>query len=174
MKSPIDFQRKQFFDKIEQHLQEIESPEERLFYYHCGEDRIVLSHALFWVMSKPYVKDFPDSHTFLLLRKYQELMLEAYLTESDEYPELLRYCSLTYEILPYELGASMRSSGNRSAARKLQSVAIVACGYGGDMPEDLVDELLDDMDFEFNKVRCRKIEQMLPRLRRMVEDEMGM
>ena len=52
-------------------------------------------------------------------------------------------------------------------ARKLQSVAIVACGYGGDMPEDLADELLDDIDFEFNKVRCRKIEQMLPRLRRM-------
>ena len=28
------------------------SPEDSVFYYHSSEDRIVLSHALFWVMSK--------------------------------------------------------------------------------------------------------------------------
>lgn len=174
MKSSIAIQRKQFFDQLEQHLQETEKPEERLFYYHRDEDRIVLSHALFWVMSNPYVKKFPHLQVFLLLRKYEELMLEAYLTESDEFPELLRYCSLTYEMLPYELGAAIKAPGNRSAARQLRSVAVVACGYGGDMPEVLVDELLDDMDFEYNKVRCRKIDQLLPRLRRMVEEELGM
>ena len=27
--------------------------EDRLFYYHSSEDRIVLSHALFWVMTQP-------------------------------------------------------------------------------------------------------------------------
>lgn len=42
------------------------------------------------------------------------------------------------------------------------------------MSEVLADELLDDMDFEYNKVRCRKIDQLLPRLRRMVEEELGM
>lgn len=28
------------------------SPEDSIFYYHSSEDRIVLSHALFWVMTK--------------------------------------------------------------------------------------------------------------------------
>ena len=28
------------------------SPENNIFYYHSSEDRIVLSHALFWVMTK--------------------------------------------------------------------------------------------------------------------------
>ena len=28
------------------------SPEDSIFYYHASEDRIVLSHALFWVMTK--------------------------------------------------------------------------------------------------------------------------
>ena len=28
------------------------SPEDCIFYYHSSEDRIVLSHALFWVMTK--------------------------------------------------------------------------------------------------------------------------
>ena len=27
-------------------------------------------------------------------------MLDAYLTESDYFPELLRYCNLIYELLP--------------------------------------------------------------------------
>lgn len=33
-------------------------------------------------------------------------------------------------------------------------------------------EMLDDMDFHYNKVKCRKIEGMLPKLMTMVEGEM--
>ena len=40
------------------------------------------------------------------------------------------------------------------------------------MPEDLCNELLDDIDFHFNKVKCRKIEGMIPKLIKMVESEM--
>ena len=44
--------RKQMIAQMEQQLHESWSSEEDcLFYYHCSEDRIVLSHALFWVMS---------------------------------------------------------------------------------------------------------------------------
>ena len=48
---------------------------------------------------------------------------------------------------------------------------MIAAGYAGDMPEDLCNDLLDDIDFHFNKVRCRKIEQMLHQLNKMVEEE---
>lgn len=58
------------------------------------------------------------------------------------------------------------------AARNLLTIAIVAAGYGGVMPEDLANELLDGMDFHYNKVKCRKIEQLLPRLNQMVAEEM--
>jgi hypothetical protein len=54
-------------------------------------------------------------------------------------------------------------------ARKLAAIAVVAAGYGGDMDEELCNELLDDMDFHNNKVKCRKIEGMLPKLMKMVE-----
>ena len=40
------------------------------------------------------------------------------------------------------------------------------------MDEELCDELLDDIDYHFNKVKCRKIEGMLPKLMKMVEEEM--
>ena len=55
---------------------------------------------------------------------------------------------------------------------KLAAIAIVAAGYGGDMDEELANELLDDMDFVGNRVKCRKIEGMLPKLMKMVEGEM--
>ena len=54
-------------------------------------------------------------------------------------------------------------------ARNLASISVVAAGYGGDMDEELADELLDDMDFVDNKVKCRKIEKMMPRVMKMVE-----
>ena len=47
-------------------------------------------------------------------------------------------------------------------ARRLGAICVVAGGYGGDMKEVKANELLDDIDFYYNKVKCRKIEQMLP------------
>ena len=73
-------------------------------------------------------------------------------------------------MLPTILGAShIRTERD---ARKLAAIALVATGYAGDMNEELANELLDDMDYHFNKVKCRKIEQMLPKLMKMVESEM--
>ena len=56
-------------------------------------------------------------------------------------------------------------------ARKLAAITIVAVGYGGDMDEEMANEILDDMDFVGNRVKCRKIEGMMPRLMKMVEGE---
>lgn len=41
-----------------------------------------------------------------------------------------------------------------------------------ELDEELCNELLNDMDFHYNKVKCRKIEQMLPKLMKMVEGEL--
>lgn len=41
-----------------------------------------------------------------------------------------------------------------------------------ELDEELCNELLADMDFHYNKVKCRKIEGMLPKLMKMVEGEM--
>ena len=79
-------------------------------------------------------------------------------------------CNILFETLP----TILMSTGLRTDkdARKLAAIAVVAAGYGGDMDEELCNELLDDMDFHYNKVKCRKIEGMLPKLMKMVEGEM--
>lgn len=162
------------FAQMEQKLHESWSSEEdSLFYFHRSEDRIVLSHALFWVMTQPqYLKgNIRKEKFFLLLRQYQEEMLEAYLQDIEDYPVMLHYCNIIYEYLPSILmSTELRTDKD---ARRLAAIAVVAAGYGGDMDEELCNELLDDMDFDkYDKVKCRKIEGMMPKLMKMVEGEM--
>ena len=68
--------RKQMMAQMEQKLHESWSSEEdSLFYYHRSEDRIVLSHALFWVMTSfrnppsPLPKGAPPLPISPLLRR---------------------------------------------------------------------------------------------------------
>lgn len=51
-KEELRAMRKQMFEEMEEKLRAGKSPEDSLFYYHPSEDRIVLSHALFWVMTQ--------------------------------------------------------------------------------------------------------------------------
>ena len=157
---------------MEQKLQESwSSKEDSLFYYHSSEDRIVLSHAMFWTMTQLqfFKSKLRKEKFFLLLRQYQEEMLDAFLQDDDYYPELLHYCNILYEMLPTILMASHLKTNKD--ARKLAAIALVAAGYAGDVDEDLCNELLDDIDYHFNRVKCRKFEQMMPRLMGMVEEE---
>lgn len=160
--------RKQMFDKMEKQLLDGKTPEDDLFYHHPSEDHIVLTHAIFWVMSRSIGGRLAKEKFFLLLRQFQEEMLDAYLMDDDYFLELLRYCNIMYNTLPYILPKFKDKS-----ARKLSAIAVVARGYGGDLSDDKAYELLDDIDFYYNKVKCRKIEQILPLLNRYVEDEMN-
>jgi len=165
--------RRHMLTQMEQKLRESWSSEEdSLFNYHRSEDRIVLSHALFWVITQPQCLKgkIRKEKFFLLLRQYQEEMLDAYLQDTEEFPAMLHYCNIIYEYLPMILnGSHLRSEKD---VRKLAAIAVVAAGYGGDMDEELVNELLDDMNFDkYGKVKCRKIEGMLPKLMKMVEGE---
>ena len=165
--------RKEMFDRMEADLQENCKPEERMFALHPDEEHIIVSHALFLMMSKPLASKLTSLKGLFLLCKMEEEMLTAYLTESDEFPELLRYCNILYEVFPYELAAATCNAAIASKVRKLQATAMVAAGYGGDMDDDMVDDILDDMDFDrYNKVCCPLIERMMPQLNKMVEREM--
>lgn len=163
--------RKAMFEQMEKHLQEGRTPEDSLFYYHPSDDRIVLSHALFWVMTRPMSGKIAKEKYFLLLRQYQEEMLEAYLSESEYFDELLHYCNIIYEMLPYILQGAYDLTTDKNA-RKLAAITVTSAGYGGDMPDEQADELLDDIDFHFNKVKCNKIERLTPVLNQLVEEEM--
>ena len=165
--------RKQKFAQMEQQLKETHPKEEdSLFYYHSSEERIVLSHALFWTMTLPqfFKSRLRKEKFFLLLRQYQEEMLDAFLQDDDYFSDLLHYCNILYEMLPTILMASHLREEKDS--RKLATISVVAAGFGGDMPEELATIFIDDIDYHYNKVKCRQIELIMPKLMKMVEGEM--
>ena len=174
--------RKKKFALMEQQLKEIHPKEEdSIFYYHSSEDRIVLSHALFWTMTLPqfFKSKLRKEKFFLLLRQYQEEMLDAFLQDDDYFSDLLHYCTLMYEIMPTILMSSYLREEKDSRlreekdSRRLAAISVVAAGFGGDMPEELANILLDDIDYHYNKVKCRQIELIMPKLMKMVEEEMN-
>ena len=165
--------RKQWFASMEQKLQEMHTKEDdSLFYYHSSEDRIVLSHAMFWTMTQLqfFKSKLRKEKFFLLLRQYQEEMLDAFLQDDDYFSELLHYCNIMYEMLPTILMASHLKTEKDTP--KLAAISMVAAGFGGDMPDELATILLDDIDYHYNKVKCRQIELIMPKLMKMVEGEM--
>ena len=100
--------RKQMIAQMKQKLHESWSSEEdSLFYYHRSEDRIVLSHALFWVMTQPQclTGKIRKEKFFLLLRQYQEEMLDTYLQDTEDFPTILHDCNILYETLPMILNS---------------------------------------------------------------------
>ena len=105
-----------------------------------------------------------------LVEELPIVMLDALLLDDDYFSDLLHYCNILYELLPTILMASHLKTEKETP--KLAAISLVATGYAGDMPEELANELLDDIDYHFNKVKCRKIEGLMPRLMGMVEREM--
>ena len=68
---------RQMMTNLEETMLKGKSPEDSIFYYHSSEDRIVLSHALFWVMTQSLKGKVAKEKNMLLIRQYQEEMLEA-------------------------------------------------------------------------------------------------
>ena len=77
-------------------------------------------------------KGFPGSVSkedfFILLRLYQDEVLDAYLTDSDDFPELLRYCNIMFNTLP-SIMRGIPTFRNDKSVRRLIAVSVVAVGY---------------------------------------------
>ena len=75
--------------------------------------------------------------------------------EDDYLPEIQHYCNFMYETLLTVTAGAYDLHTNKEA-RKLAGITMVAAGYAGDMPEGLCYDLLDDIDFHYNKVKCKQ------------------
>ena len=155
--------RKQWFAPMEQKLLEMYTKEDdSLIYYHSSEDRIVLSHAMFWTMifskiPRPLYPERGSTSPCIPSPQAREKLRISRGPHSQGFCIALEPLSLWDSRL--------------FCSRKLAAISMVAAGYAGDMDEVLADELLDDIDYHFNKVKCRKIEAMIPQLYKFVENE---
>lgn len=98
---------KQMFAEMEQKLRDANpKKEDRMFYYYSSEERIVLSHALFWVLSQTLKGKIRQGKCLLLLRQYEGEVLDAFLIDDEQSPDLLRYCNILFEYMPIVINAT--------------------------------------------------------------------
>lgn len=90
--------RRLMMNDLERSMLKGKTPENSIF-YHSSEDRIVLSHALFWVMINSPMGKMAKEKTLIPIRLYQEEILEAFLSEDDFFTDILHYCNILYETL---------------------------------------------------------------------------
>ena len=91
--------RKQWFAPMEQKLKEMHTKEDdSLFYYHSSEDRIVLSHALFWTMTQPqfFKSKMRKEKFFLLLRQYVDYWTPEQMHVLDVRPGITDPASIKF------------------------------------------------------------------------------
>lgn len=116
--------RRQMMINLEETMLKGKTPEDSLFFYHSSEDRIVLSHALFWVMTQSLKGKVAKEKNILLIHQYQEEMLEAYLTEDDYFPEILHFCNIMYETL-LTVTVGVYDLHTNKEARKLAGITLL-------------------------------------------------
>ena len=68
--------RQQLIDAMEAHFQSLCAPEDRMFAKYPDKDHIIVSHALFWVMSRSLVKKLPKLKSFYLLVNLRKRCLQ--------------------------------------------------------------------------------------------------
>ena len=83
MKEELKEKRRQMIQEMEQKLKENQTEEDSLFCYHSSEDRIVLSHALFWTMTLPqFFKSKIRKEKMVKCRKIEALVPKLTLLTS--------------------------------------------------------------------------------------------
>lgn len=165
--------RREVFAGLRQTLEMSVPKEDRLMYYHPSEEHIILTHALFLVLSRSLRGSIAKEKFVLLLREFQEEMLESYVKGDEYYQELLSYCNTIYEMMPVIIGG-VPQVRNQSEGKRLLAISIVAGGYGGDIDDEECTFLVRDISLERGRVKCREIELLLPILERFIQDEMRM
>ena len=141
-------------------------PEDSLFANMGSEDRSVLAHALFWVMTRNAKGQMEHGGMLFSLRRFEGDLLTAYLTEHPDFPEVLHLANMMMDIL-----LAMYADEEDENTKRMLCMVGVACGLAREMREDACNEILDDIDFYHNRPKCRRIEAMLPYLNRLVRQQ---
>ena len=81
MKESQKEMRKEMFDQMEADLQKTCKPEDRMFALHPDEEHIIVSHALFLIMSKPLAG---KKDTYYYLNDFKKILEETFNLEPKD------------------------------------------------------------------------------------------
>lgn len=139
----------------------IKSPDDSLFYYHPGLERILLGLSIFAISSRSLVKDLGKAESLKILNIYITDLITAWIDEDDDAFKTMFDMTMTVAeaYIPCLMAAEKEYPSKNRLIRKLSSLYGHAISCGGDMAPALADSLLDNLSTDGKQLHSEKIQK---------------
>lgn len=137
----------------------LKNPDDSLFYYHKDLKRILLGLAIFVIPSRPLFQKLDKAEALKILPIYVIGFISAWIDEDEENFETMFKATMTVAEA-YIFAGQAFSKSYPSKAKiilSIQNLYGVSVSIGGDMSDELAEELLDDISTDGNQLYGSKI-----------------
>lgn len=135
-------------------------PDDSIFYYHPGLERILLGLSIFAIASRPLMQNLGKAEPLKLLNIYTTDLITTWI--DDDYEAFKTMFDLTMTVseayLPAVMAAKKEYPAKTRQLNKLATFFSYAVATGGDMNPALAQTLLDDLSTDGHKLHSAKIQ----------------
>lgn len=139
----------------------LKKPDDSIFYYHKGLDRILLGLAIFVIASRPILGKLGKAEMLGILHLQVPDLLTYWIDGDSECFKTLFPMVMTVAegFIPTSIAAEKRYPTSKKAIRTMAYMLANASGAGGDMNDRLAEELLDDIETDGDQIYSVKIKK---------------
>lgn len=139
----------------------IKSPDDSLFYYHPGLERILLGLSIYAISSRSLVKDLGKAESLKILNIYITDLITAWIDEDDDAFKTMFDMTMTVAeaYIPCLMAAEREYPSKKRQIRKLGMLYGNAVSAGGDMNPAIAETLLDDLTTDGKQLHSDKIKK---------------
>ena len=149
----------------------LKSPDDSLFYYHPGLERILLGLAIFTISSKQIFDKLGKQEPLSVLNIYVNKLVTAWIEEDDEaFETMFRLTMPVAEAFMICVFATKKQHPSKAKnLMKLAHLFSYAVALGGDMNQESADELLDDLTTDGKRISSLKIKEFGNKLLKLIQ-----
>jgi len=149
----------------------LKSPDDSIFYYHPGMDRILLGLAIFTISSEPMFHKLGKYKALSLLNIYVTDLITAWIDGDDEaFEQMFRMTMPVAEVFVICLTAAKKElPSNKNEFVKLANLYSYAVACGGDMASELAESLLDDISTDGKRIFSPKVKEFGDKILKLMQ-----
>ncbi len=144
----------------------LKKPDDSLFYYHRSLERIVLGLTMYEIAARPYMYKLGKAKALQVYNIYINEMVTAWIYDSEEYKESFAFTFQSLMTLSEAFyitcnGFMLKHPALKKTVMALMNTFAFWTGIGGDINDELAEELLDDIATDGERIDSEKIAQIV-------------
>ncbi len=144
----------------------LKEPNDSIFYYHRSLERIVLGLSMYEIASRPYLYKLGKAKALQVYNIYINEMVTAWIYDSEEYKESFAFTFKSLMTLSEAFfitcnGFMEKHPALRKTVMALMQTFAFWTAVGGDINDELAEELLDDIATDDKRIDSEKIAKIV-------------